>query len=435
MQTYETYKNSSIDWLGEIPSHWEDKRIKTFSVLKARIGFHGLNSNDFDENAEAYCLTGTDIKSGKVVLSSAYKVSLFWYDLDKNIQIKNGDLLITKDGTIGKVAVVDIINNYTKATLNSGVFVLRSRENPRYLYWSLLSKLFYTQVNLISRGSTINHLYERDFKNFQFLIPPISEQEAIAAFLDEKCGKIDELVSVKEQQIALLKERRQVVIHEAVTKGIQPNVEMKDSGINWISEIPMHWEIKRLKEICNVINGATPDSSNSKYWDGDIVWVTPKDINDIKYISKSERKITLSGYNSCGTRLLCKGSIILTTRAPIGKVCIANIDLCTNQGCKGLELNKKINSEFLFSILLISSKALNSLGTGTTFMELSNNNLKSFEIPIPPLSEQEAIVAYLEEQTGKIDQAIALKTEQIEKLKAYKQSLINEVVTGKVKVA
>src|SRR5690606_27412671 len=125
-----------------------------------------------------------------------------------------------------------------------------------------------------------------------------------------------------------------------------------------------------------------------------------------KYLLKSERNITEQGYRSCGTTLVLPGSIVLTTRAPIGKVMIAGTELCTNQGCKSLVLVNEVISEYIYSLLLISTSVLNSLGTGTTFMELSNVALKNFEIPIPPLSEQEAIAAYLDNVTKQIDQTI-----------------------------
>jgi len=212
-------KDSGIEWIGQIPEHWEVKRLKYFSSLKARIGFHGLNSNDLDFSGFAFCITGTDFKNGKIDFTNAYCVSKFWYDLDKNIQVKINDVLVTKDGSIGKIAVINTLPK--PATLNSGVFLLRSKINSYFLYWSLCSKIFNVQVDLISRGSTINHLYERDFKNFIFLVPPLSEQEAIAAYLDNVTKQIDQTINHYQNQIEKLKEYKQSLINAAVTGKIK----------------------------------------------------------------------------------------------------------------------------------------------------------------------------------------------------------------------
>jgi len=203
----------------------------------------------------------------------------------------------------------------------------------------------------------------------------------------------------------------------------------KNSGVEWLGEIPKHWEVFSLKNVGLVKNGATPSSANSKYWDGDLVWVTPTDINNIITITDSERKITNLGYRSCGTTLVPEGSIILTTRAPIGKVVIAGVDLCTNQGCKSIIVNNGTYSKFLYYLFLISYKILNGLGTGTTFLELSNKELKNFIVPNPPLKEQTAIAQFLDDKTQKIDQAIRVKQEQIVLLKERRQVLIHQAVT------
>uniref|UniRef100_UPI0025BC94CA restriction endonuclease subunit S n=1 Tax=Bernardetia sp. TaxID=1937974 RepID=UPI0025BC94CA len=214
-------KESGIEWIGKIPEHWEVKRLKYFSSLKARIGFHGLNSSDFTDEGEAYCITGTDFKDGKIDFKDCYKVSEYWYKMDKNIQVANNDLLVTKDGTIGKTAIVS--NLKEKATLNSGVFLLRTIEEifVKYLYWSLNSKLFTSQIDIVSRGSTIIHLYERDFKNFLFLVPPLSEQKQIVSHIESASKKIDKAISLQKKQIKKLKEYKSVLIDAAVTGKIK----------------------------------------------------------------------------------------------------------------------------------------------------------------------------------------------------------------------
>ncbi|MBU3914876.1 restriction endonuclease subunit S [bacterium] len=202
----------------------------------------------------------------------------------------------------------------------------------------------------------------------------------------------------------------------------------KDSGVEWIGEIPDGWEVTKLKNISKIVNGATPSSSVPSNWEGDVLWVTPAEINNILFLKSSVRKITTKGLYSCGTSLVPEGSIILTTRAPIGKTAIAAKELCTNQGCKSIVVKSGIPS-FLNYQIASQTKVLNSLGKGTTFMELGNSELKNFLIPFPPLAEQTAIANFLDEKCGKIDVAVAQKEKMVELLKERKQIVIQNAVT------
>jgi len=206
-------------------------------------------------------------------------------------------------------------------------------------------------------------------------------------------------------------------------------VEFKDSNIEWIGEIPKHWQVYNLKKYFFIHNGSTPKDLEEN-WGGDICWITPADYktSDV-YINQSSRQITKVGLNSCGTTLVPKGSIIVSNRAPIGTVAIANIDLCTNQGCKSLSIKKDINTKFVYYILSINETELNRLGRGTTFMELSSYDLGTFQIPITSLSEQKIIVDYLDKQTAKIDATIAKNEELNQLLEEKRVALINKVVT------
>lgn len=203
----------------------------------------------------------------------------------------------------------------------------------------------------------------------------------------------------------------------------------KPSGIDWIGEVPNDWKTLRIKNVASIVNGSTPSSSVEEYWDGEIIWATPGDFNKFdKIIDDSENKITEAGYKSCGTSMVPVGSVVITTRAPIGNVLIAGKELCTNQGCKTLVPNR-IESRFLYYIISISSIELNILGQGTTFLELSKESLGTFKLPLPEYDEQLTIANYLDDQTQKIDRLIANKKAQAEKLKELRQIEINNAVT------
>jgi type I restriction enzyme S subunit len=200
---------------------------------------------------------------------------------------------------------------------------------------------------------------------------------------------------------------------------------------SWLEEIPEGWEVKAIKRDFKIFNGATPKSANVEYWSGQILWITPSDLSKLrtKYIDDSIRKITKLGLNSCGTVLVPKGSIVLSTRAPIGNVAISDKNMCTNQGCKSAVPRKVQDTRFLYYNLLVSSSQLNNLGKGATFMELSNEDFGSFKIPFPPLKEQTQIANYLDQKTKKIDTLIEKQQSLIELLKEKRQALISHVVT------
>jgi len=205
---------------------------------------------------------------------------------------------------------------------------------------------------------------------------------------------------------------------------------MKDSGIEWIGEIPENWKISKIKRLYLVINGSTPKSDKAGFWGGDIVWITPSDMNEntVELIT-SKRMITDEGINACGTTLVPANSIILSTRAPIGQICLAGRELCTNQGCKTLVIKFDSNHKYHYYYLLTQKDTLNMLGRGTTFLELSTLDLANFPIPSPPLPEQTLIASFLDKKCAAIDSAIKNQRASIDKLKEYRQSVITEAVT------
>lgn len=207
--------------------------------------------------------------------------------------------------------------------------------------------------------------------------------------------------------------------------------KMKDSGYEWIGEIPKEWKISPLKYNYSIISGATPESSNADNWDGDIAWITPADYKtkDV-YISKGSRTLSQLGYKSCSTSILPKGSIIFSKRAPIGSVAISSSELCTNQGCLGLvKCNETIDNKYFYYVLSIYPEVFNLYGSGTTFKEISANVFKNIMLPYPAVVIQEQIADFLDAKCGEIDALTADIQAQIDTLEQYKRSVITEAVT------
>ena len=206
--------------------------------------------------------------------------------------------------------------------------------------------------------------------------------------------------------------------------------ELKSSGIEWIGEIPQHWHTENIKYHFDVIAGATPDSKNPEYWDGDITWVTPADYRtEDKYVKCGKRSLSLAGYQACSASLTPKGSIIFSKRAPIGTVALSTTELCTNQGCLACVPKASVNSTYYYYVMSIATEEFELKGSGTTFKEISANNFLNTKLPCLGCEEQQVIANYLDDRCSKIDAIIAEAKASIEEYKELKQAVIYEAVT------
>lgn len=212
---------------------------------------------------------------------------------------------------------------------------------------------------------------------------------------------------------------------------MKPYPAYKDSGVEWLGMVPEGWEVVPVKVPLSIIGGTTPKSDNPDFWDGDIHWITPADLSNLpdRFVRESGRRITELGLNSCGTTLVPAGAIALSTRAPIGSIAITKVDACTNQGCRLLLAKDSGLSGFFYYVLLSTREQLNLLGRGSTFLELSGDQLGAFRVPLPSLPEQQAIVAFLDRETAKIDGLIEEQRRLIALLAEKRQATISHAVT------
>jgi len=432
-ERYDAYKYSDFEWLGEVPNHWKIRRLKDISKLiidgthftpdYTDYGVHFLSVTDITRKP-------FDIQKSKFISYDAHR------DLIKRCYPKKGDILLSKNGTIGAPFVIDF-NNEVSIYVSLCLIKLSTITNSRYSYYSFLASFMFEQYNLHSKMTSVTNLHLDKIKNFYQLSPSLPEQTAIAAYLDTKTAQIDRKIDLLTQKATQYGKLKQSLINETVTRGLDKTVAMKDSGVEWIGEVPEHWEIKRIKEVSIVVNGATPKSSVAENWGGELSWVTTDDLGKLntKFIADTKRKITEKGYASCGTTICPVGSVVISGRAPIGHIGILSIKASSNQGCKTLVLNHKVVNNFYIYYSLLSSKSkLEALGRGTTFIELSTKELGLFNLPMPSLLEQQVIADYLDTKTGHIDHIVETINTQIDKLKELRKTLINDIVTGKIKV-
>ncbi|MBO6204575.1 MAG: restriction endonuclease subunit S [Selenomonas sp.] len=441
-------KDSGIKWIGEIPAEWELNKIKYIAVLKGRIGWQGLTSEEYTDDG-AYLITGTDFENGSINWDSCVHVPMKRWEEARDIQIENGDLLITKDGTIGKVAIVSGCDAPT--SLNSGVLRISLVDgyDRRFLFWVLQSEVFWSWFTDKNAGnSTIQHLYQGDFAEFKYAIPPLAEQQAIANFLDAKCAKLDSIIADLERQIEVLQEYKDSVITTAMTKGLDDSVAMHDSGLEWIGEIPDGWKLSRIKYLID---------ANHPYpiGDGDHGLVSVDDYltEGIPYIRvlnltwgnglKMDNMVYISedmNYKIRNSTLRPNDLLIAKTGATIGKTAIVPHDMLvsnTTSHVGKITLPDNHCPNFFFHMLnssIIQKQIGDISAMQSTRPELGIEGLKNLVVIVPPFDEQKKIAAYLDIMCEKSNNVLNEKYYQLDKINNYKSSLIYEYVTGKKRV-
>ena len=434
----EQMKPSGIDWIGEIPTDWNIKRVKYLASLKGRIGWQGLTSDEYIDEGP-FLITGIDFCNGGIDWENCVHITEERWAEAPEIHIHNGDLLITKDGTIGKVAIVD--NLTMKASLNSGVLLIRPQEDydKKFLFWVLQSDEFWTWFKLKNAGnSTIVHLYQGDFAEFSYTFPKIQEQKAIADYLDSQCSKLDSVIADLEKQIDTLQKYKKSLIAETVTKGLNKSAPMKDSGIEWVGKIPEHWFKTRLKYCVETIgSGTTPDSGNPMYYEGgEFPWIQSGDLYNTDYIYSTEKQLTvLATKESKALNWYCKDFVVVAMYgASVGNVSISKIDAYTNQACCVIKLRKGNDNRYLFYFLKAAQEEMLLKAFGGTQPNISQVIIKNLNYLNVPYDEQKNIADYLDEKVKAISECILEKNRQLYSIKEHKKSLIYEYVTGKKRV-
>ncbi|ARV06100.1 hypothetical protein BTO04_05005 [Polaribacter sp. SA4-10] len=430
VQRYERYKESGVEWLGKIPEHWEALANKfIFNLKKNQVG---KKSADYD-------LLSLTLKG--IVIRNLDNGGKFPAEFDTYQEVKKGDFvfcLFDVEETPRCVGLSDYNGMITGAYT-----VMEPNENfdRSFLYY------FYLNLDADKRMKPLytglrNTISKDNFFAFKTFVPPLSEQTAIAQFLDDKTTKIDEAITIKEQQISLLKERKQILIHKAVTRGLNPNVKLKDSGVEWIGDIPKHWEVKRLKYFANIQGGFAFNSSDFKDEGIQIIKIANTYMNCLS-LDRQPTFVDASYLQSHKDWVVSKNDILMSLTGTLGKkdygfaiLIDDDTKYLLNQRVAKITAKNNFEPEYLV-MLLQSDSYLNQLyclPAGTKQANLSNNNVVNIKMPIPPRNERTEISKYIENGCGKIETAISLKQQEIAKLKEYKSSLINSVVTGKVKV-
>ncbi len=426
--------DTNVQWIGEIPKHWDLGRVKNLTYVKARIGWQGMRSDEFVDNTDWYCVTGTDFKNGVIDWSNCYCIEQWRYNQDRKIQLKLNDILITKDGTIGKIALINELPK--KATLNSGVFVTRpyfDRYQTKYFFWLLNSNVFTEFIDYFKNGSTILHLYQNVFVRFVFPIPPLKEQTQIANYLDAKTTTIDKKIKLLKQKIKHYKAYRKILINETVTKGLNDDIS------DWVK-----FRLKDLGYLYSGLSGKSGDDFNQDDNPNNKGFIPFTNIANNTYLDKKQLGTVVIEDNEKQNQVKKNDIFFLMSSEgyeDIGKSAVLIEDLketYLNSFCKGYRLtNKNCDASFINYLLLsdIYRQQMLVEGKGFTRINLKMEKVNNFSILIPPtIEEQQQIADFLDAKTTTIDNIVNNIETQITTLKELRKTLINEVVTGKVKV-
>lgn len=408
--------------VGRIPEDWEATRIDKLCCLKARIGWQGLTTGEYLPQGDYVLITGTDFNDGYIDWKNCYYVSKWKYDQDINIQIKEGDVLISKDGTIGKVAFLDSIPG--PGTLNSGVFVVRPKQdnvmNKAYLSWIFKSIWFKSFIDQLTVGSTINHLYQKDFVKFQLVYPnDISEQSRIATAL----SAIDNLIS----ELGKLIEKKRAIKKGAMQQLLTGKKRLKGFNEPWVE--------KKLGEDALILRGGSPRPIEDYITDSQdgLNWIKIGDVkpND-KYFRKTAEKIKKEGLNR--TRQVKKGDFILSNSMSFGRPYILDIDGCIHDGWLVIQDYQETYDMLFLYYILCSDAVMNqyaSMAAESSVQNLNKEKVANVLLYAPSsLKEQSAIAKVL----SSMDEEISFLEAKREKYNAIKQGMMQQLLTGKIRL-
>ncbi|TXH68493.1 MAG: restriction endonuclease subunit S [Thiothrix sp.] len=436
-RAYAEYKDSGVEWLGAIPAHWEVKRLKHISP-KIGVGLV-INPSTYTKEEGNYFIFGSEVKEFGFDLSHSRRITQKDSDQLFQSRLSHLDLVSVRVGNPGLTAVVT--KELEGANCASIMIIRKGNFNSYWLCAAMNSSVGRRQVEACAYGAAQKQFNISDAIDFIFPTPCNSEAEQIANFLDHETAKIDVLIEKQQQLIALLKEKRQAVISHAVTKGLNPNVKMKDSGVEWLGDVPEHWKVAQLK--FNTLEMQTgPFGSQlhaEDYIENGTPLINPAHMSEGKIIP--DLKVTVDKLTCIrlDRHQLKIGDLILARRGELGRCAVIRKEhegwLCGTGSLKAT-LNKKLLPDYAYLLItsegVIAELALES--KGSTMDNLNTETLGRIRVPIPPIKEQEDILSYVEIIADKFKLLVEKTQQQIELLQERRTALISAAVTGKIDV-
>ena len=433
---YPTYKKSNVEWLGVVPDHWAVTLLKRgYEVVLGKM-LQPEAKRDDDEllpylRAANIQLSGVD----------TFDVKRMWFGAEekKSLLLRRGDLLVSEGGDVGRSAIWDFDDEecYFQNSINR----IRSiaGNSTRFLYFWMIAIKTNGYIDVLCNKSTIAHFTAEKVAAVPLLIPTKFEQIQIARFLDHETTRIDALIEEQKRLIELLKEKRQALISHAITKGLDPTVPMKDSGVEWLGEVPAHWDVARVKNVAKLESGHTPSKDFPEYWEGgDIPWVSLNDSKKLKivdYIEETQFMITELGVSNSSARLLPARAVVFTRDASIGLAAITTKKMCVSQHLIAWICNESIVlPEYLLLVFYAMEEELDRFTFGATIKTIGMPDIRKLVTPVPPLTEQTQVVADVNVKRELIERLIQESNTALTLHSERRSALISAAVTGKIDV-
>ena len=420
-----------------MPAHWEVWRIRNSVDMRVSNVDKHINDNEL---AIRLCNYVDVYKNDRITESMAFMRATATGDEIERFRLEQGDVLITKDSEVWNDIGVPALVEYTAMDLVCGYHLallrpLQTLLNGAYLCRALQTPAVAYQFHTAANGVTRYGLSHEAIKSVLLPIPPLPEQATIVRYLDHFDERIRRYVSGKQKLIWLLEEEKQAVIHRAVTRGLDPNVRLKPSGVEWLGDVPAHWEVRRLKQVSRILRGRfthRPRNDPSLY-EGPYPFIQTGDV--------ARAKKTITGYSQTLNKqglavsmMFPTGTLVMTIAANIGDVAVLDFEACFPDSVVGFVPHQNVHRDYLYHIFLAMKAELLREAPVNTQGNLNVDRVGSRHIALPPLPEQTAIVRYLDKATADIDTAIDHARRQIELLQEYRTRLIADVVTGKLDV-
>jgi type I restriction enzyme S subunit len=408
--SYLEYRDTGLDWPSQIPSHWRTAKFKHLAQIN-----NGRDYKEVEEDDGPYPVIGS---GGEFARANDYLY-------------EGESVLLGRKGTVDKPL-------YVKGafwTVDTMFYThLKQHTSGRFLYYLATTICF----DRYSTNTALPSMAQEDLANIQIVAPDLWEQTQIARFLDHQTARIDALIAEQQRLIELLKEKRQAVISHAVTKGLDPDVEMKDSGVEWLGEVPAHWDVTRVKWVAKLESGHTPSKSIPEYWeDCDIPWVSLNDSKTLAnndYIEDTVTQINALGMANSAAHILPRGTVVFTRDATIGLTAITTRPMAVSQHLIAWVCNEQIVPEFLLFIFYAMEEELQRSTAGATIKTIGMPEVRKMVTTVPPVDEQRTITEHVFKRKQQLEKTEAEAESFIRLLSERRSAQISAAVTGKIDV-
>ncbi|MFO1315867.1 MAG: restriction endonuclease subunit S [Burkholderiales bacterium] len=435
-ESYSAHKDSGVEWIGQIPEHWMVPAVgHRYEVALGKM----LDEKRISGEHLAPYLRNVDVQWDHVNVQDLPEMD-FRPSERERYRLKAGDLLVCEGGEVGRAAIWNdqLPECYYQKALHRLRPTRPDRDCPRFMYYLLHSAVASGIFTDGGGKSTIAHLPAETLRAYRLPFPDVAEQRDIVRTLDRETIRIDALIAKKTKFIDLLDKKRQVLITQSVTKGLNPKAKARSSSYQWMGEIPVHWQIAPLKYVARLESGHTPSRQHPEYWENCTVpWFTLADIWRVRkagqvVVSETAEKVSELGLANSSARKLPAGTVILSRTASVGFPAIMGTEMATSQDFGAWICGPRLHNVYLYYVLLAMRPELDRLMIGSTHKTIYMPDIEAFRCPLPPVEEQRSIAEYLTRGTQRIDTIIAKTRESIELITRRRSALITAAVTGQI---